>query len=685
MSSERGDCRTMLRGILALMMLVALAARAEEPRYEIAARKSVMVAMSDGVKLATDVHLPARSGATVEGRFPVILSRTPYGKGGSMQECDPQYYVPYGYVVVRQDTRGRGESQGIWHWMTDDRQDGYDTVEWIAQQPWCDGKIGMVGCSYVGATQHLAAMARPPHLTTIIPHDPSINHGIGATIYGGAFRLRVWDWIFDSAASGSRQARDPGMKAALEQMSKDRRHYLLNLPLRRGLTPLAIASEYEGMLLDMMNHRINDEFWRFSNIIQYVGEHKDVPVFMIGGWYDLFSSSTTETYMALKKTIQGPVYLVMGPWIHHMHGRSHGQVDFGSEAAVAMTHVRRVWFDRWLKGIESGFGTEAPFRTRVRIFVMGTGDGHKTADGKLFHGGTWRDVPDYPPPDARATNFYLQGDGRLATTPPAQETSSTMFEFDPKNPVPTIGGCTCCARQIMTDGAWNQWGGPHTWTWPLPVPLSARNDVIVFMTPPLEEDTEIIGPVRVKLWVSSSAVDTDFTAKLIDVYPSSRDFPAGFDLIMGDGILRARYRESDTVEKLMTPGEIYPFDIKLDPCCNVFKKGHRIRVDVSSSNFPRFDVNPNTGEPANSNRRTIIAHNTIYHDREHPSHIILPLMPLGAGEAGKPAAGGADTRRMSQSSSVSGPAGLARPAKEHLRVVRMDRRQAAGRIRHREN
>jgi hypothetical protein len=260
------------------------------------------------------------------------------------------------------------------------------------------------------------------------------------------------------------------------------------------------------------------------------------------------------------------------------------------------------------------------------MFVMGTGDGHKTKDGKLYHGGSWRDASDYPPPEANATKYYLHGDGSLASTAPTNRASSTTFEFDPKNPVPTVGGCTCCARQIMTDGAWNQWGGKHTWTWPVPIPLSARNDVVVFMTPPLEQDTEIIGPISVKLWASSSAVDTDFTAKLIDVYPSNRDFPAGFDLIMGDGIIRARFRDSDKEEKMMTPGEIYEFNIKLDPCCNVFKKGHRIRVDVSSSNFPRFDVNPNSGEPLNNNRRMITAVNTIYHDSQHPSHIVLPLM-----------------------------------------------------------
>ncbi|NLF71197.1 MAG: CocE/NonD family hydrolase [Candidatus Anammoximicrobium sp.] len=604
-----------------------------ESGYEVLARQNVMVPMRDGVKLATDIYLPARNGAAVEGRFPVVLSRTPYGKVATIAECHPKHYVPFGYIVVRQDTRGRGGSEGIWHWMSDDRQDGYDAIEWIAEQPWSDGKIGMMGCSYVGATQHLAAMTRPPHLTTITPADPSINHGIGATIYGGAFRLRVWDWIFDNAAEGSRQARDPAMRAALEQQSKDRRHYLLNLPLRRGLTPLRIASEYEDMLIDMLEHRRNDEFWRFSNIIQYAGEHKDLPVFMIGGWYDLFSSGTTETWLALRKTIQGPVHLIMGPWIHHMQGRSHGQVDFGPDAVVDMSAMRRAWFDRWLKNGGGDLHQNVPFRTPVRMFVMGTGDGHKTEAGLLYHGGYWRDEADYPLPRAKPTNYYLHAGGGLSPEPAAEKKASTAFQFDPRNPVPTIGGCTCCARKIMTDGAWNQWGGEHTWAWPVPLPLSARNDVVVFTTPPLAEDTEIIGPIHVKLWASSSAVDTDFTAKLIDVYPSSPDFPAGFDLIMGDGIIRARYRDSDQQEKLMTPGEVYPFHIKLDPCCNVFKKGHRIRVDVSSSNFPRFDVNPNTGEPANDYRRMITAVNTIYHDAERPSHILLPLVPRAEARA----------------------------------------------------
>ena len=446
----------------------------QQPKYEVLAHKDVMVPMRDGVRLATDIYVPARNGVPVEGRWPVVLSRTPYGKSGAAAKS----YVPHGYVVVQQDTRGRGGSEGTWHWMTDDRQDGYDAVEWIAAQAWSNGKIGMLGCSYVGATQHLAAMAKPPHLTTIIPSNPSINHGGGSTIYGGAFRLRVWNWIIRNVARGSSQARDPATKEVLLQQARDWQHYLRNLPLREGLTPLRVAPEYESMLLDMMRHRRNDEFWRFSNIVDYAAEHKDLPVFMVGGWYDLFSSSTTETYMALKRTIGGPVHMIMGPWLHCANGRSHGQVDFGPDAVVDSVAMHRAWFDRWLKDDPSGFDRKVPFRTPVRIFVMGTGDGHKTEAGLLYHGGAWRDEAEYPLARAVPTSFFFQPGGGLARQTPTAPQSSTSFEFDPRNPVPTVGGCTVGSKKIMVDGAWNQWGGEHTWSWPVPLPLSARNDEI---------------------------------------------------------------------------------------------------------------------------------------------------------------------------------------------------------------
>jgi putative CocE/NonD family hydrolase len=225
------------------------------------------------------------------------------------------------------------------------------------------------------------------------------------------------------------------------------------------------------------------------------------------------------------------------------------------------------------------------------------------------------------------TAWYLQPEGRLAPATPPEHGGSTAYEFDPRNPVPTIGGNISSGDDILLQGAWDQRGGKHVWNWQQPIPLSARNDVIVFQSEPLLADLEVTGELKVELWVSSLAVDTDFTAKLIDVYPPSVDFPGGFDLNIGDAIKRARFRDSLAEEKLMEPGEIYKVTIPLYPTSNVFKRGHRIRVDISSSNFPRFDVNPNTGEPLNNHRRMETATNTIYHSEKYASRIILPTVP----------------------------------------------------------
>jgi putative CocE/NonD family hydrolase len=253
----------------------------------------------------------------------------------------------------------------------------------------------------------------------------------------------------------------------------------------------------------------------------------------------------------------------------------------------------------------------------------------------LNHGGAWRDEHEWPLERAKATAFYLHAGGKLSATVPESNGGATSFQFDPAHPVPTIGGNISSGNDILLQGAWDQRGGEHVWNAPEPIPLSARNDVLVFRSDPLPEDIEVTGELVVRLWASSSAVDTDFTAKLVDVYPASGDYPGGFDLNIADGIVRARYRESLKREILMEPGQVYPFEIKLYPTSNVFKKGHRIRVDISSSNFPRFDVNPNTGEPLNDNRRTAVATNTIYHDPSHPSHIVLPLVPAaGAAVSG---------------------------------------------------
>lgn len=624
-----GRLTLMWKGSLfAVALMVGLpVASAAEAQYEVTIEKDVMVPMRDGVRLATDIYLPTKDGAVIDEKLHTILERRPYNKDGC--GSSGRYYAARGYAFVGQDTRGRYKSEGVWHMLTDDGPDGVDAAAWIGKQPWSNGRIGMIGTSYVGGTQHAMAMAKAPELVTIIPVDAMSNLGYASMRNGGAFELRFWNWIMFCSPRGSRQSRDPGTAAVLKEMMDNRKAYLRKLPLRRGTTPLKLAPEYEDWLVEAMKHGANDSFWEQNNIIDYPERYKDIPVYLVGGWYDSWGSNTTANYMTLSKTIRGPVYLIMGPWIHgRQNASSHGQVSFGKEAAIP-DHLgwRLEWYDHWLKDIDNKVGKEAPFATPVRIFVMGTGDGSKTADGKLNHGGYWRDEHEWPLARTRYTEYYLQADGGLSPQRPETKEASTDFVFDPHNPVPTIGGNISSGNEIMLQGAWDQRGGDHIWNSKEPIPLSARNDIVVFQSEPLEQDVEVTGEIVVKLWASSSAVDTDFTAKLLDVYPPNPDFPGGFDMNIGDGIIRARFRDSIEREELMKPGTAYEFTIKLYPTSNVFKKGHRIRVDISSSNFPRFDINPNTGEPLNDHRRVITATNTIYHDSEHPSHILLPVIP----------------------------------------------------------
>lgn len=593
--------------------------------------RDVMVPMRDGVRLAADIYFPARDGQRLPGKFPAILERTPYNKEGRFHGL-PAYpwqrsFASRGYVCISQDTRGRFKSEGVWHMMTDDVADGCDTARWLTSQPWSDGGFAMIGTSYVGGTQHAMALSGAPGLRTIIPVDAVANAGYFGMRYGGAFELRFMNWIFAMAApEGSRAARDPATRTVLEETASNVRQYVRSLPIRKGMTPIRLAPEYEEWLTFAMSHGENDEYWKQPgfNVVDQVEAYQDLPVLLVGGWYDSWGRQTTMTYEALARAKRGPIKMILGPWIHGMHMLSvHGEADFGEAAALDSFEFRLRWYDRWLKDTRNGIGNDAP----VRIFVMGGGSEKMGTDGRHHHGGVWRDEYEWPLARTRFTPFYLHGDGSLSTTPPADAHSSTSYDFDPRDPVPTIGGNLSSAAEIALQGAWDQRVGEHIWNATGDLPLSARRDVLVFMTPPLTEDVEVTGPIDVKLWASSSAPDTDFTAKLIDVHPPSPDYPAGIDMNLEDGIIRARFRNSLERAELMRPGEIYQFIIQLYPTSNLFKAGHRIRLDISSSNFPRFDVNPNTGEPLNDHRRMTVASNTIYHDRAHPSHVILPLIP----------------------------------------------------------
>ncbi len=595
----------------------------------------VMVPMRDGVKLATDLYFPTKKGKRISGKLPAILVRTPYSKTrGYPENTSAIYFTSHGYVTVYQDTRGRYNSEGIWHMLDDDGVDGYDTGKWMVKQSWSNGKYGMYGTSYVGGTQHAMALENSPGLTTIIPVDAMSNLGYYSMRYDGAYELRFWNWIHWAGQGGGRQSRDPAIKQMLADFIEveNRRKYLKLFPVRKGTTPLKFMPEYEDWLVNAMKEGGNTDFWKQNNIRDYTKNYKDIPVYLVGGWYDSWGVNTTENYMALNKSIKGPVYMIMGPWIHGQQGNySHGQVSFGNDAAIPDPLAWRMeWYDHWIKGEKTAVGKKDPYKTNVRIFVMGTGDGHMTEDTLLYHGGSWRNENEWPLMRTSYTPYYFHADGSASIKKPTQKNSSTDFVSDPDDPVPAIGGNTSSGSGILLQGAWDQKGGDHVWNWPLPIPLSARNDVLVFQTDPLQEDVEVTGEIRVKFWASSSALDTDFTAKLVDVYPPNTDYPGGFDLNIGDGIMRARYRDSRTEEKLMTPSDVYEFEVRLYPTSNVFKKGHRIRVDLAGSNFPRFDVNPNTGEPLNENRRTMKAINTIYHDKSRPSHILLPVIPGGS-------------------------------------------------------
>ena len=611
---------------------------------DVVVARNHFVRMRDGIGLATDIYLPARDSQPLQHAFPVILVRTPYDKT-TRTRTEGIYYARQGYAFVSQDVRGRFGSQGQWRLLSDDGRDGADTCNWIGRQPWSTGRIGMQGVSYDGGVQHALALHGCKYLKTVVPIDAMSNPGYAGMRYYGAFELRWLNWILTfGAPQGSHAARDPVILPLLEQARDSRMQILTNLPLRPGATPLRHAPEYERWLIAAMSHGGRDASWNYNNVVEQAGRYQDLPVCLIGGWYDSWAGATAANYTALAGRKSAPIKLIMGPWTHGGQMLSgHGQISFGAQAALPDRDAWvRIWFDRWLKGIKDDAGQAGWFASPVRIFVMGTGDGHKDGEGRLFHGGFWRDEQEWPLARARQTKFYLTGERKLTAERPAvtNPTCAITYTFDPHNPVPTIGGNISSGDGLMERGGWDQRGNTRIWNWPTPVPLRDRPDVLAFETESLEDDVEVTGPITVTVWASSSARDTDFTAKLIDEYPPSADWPDGFALNLGDGIVRARYRDSfpdafkngRADENFIVPHTPYRFVIRLYPTSNVFKRGHRIRLDISSSNFPRFDVNPNTAEPLGRNRQTRTAQNTIYCDSSRPSLVTLPIIPAGNGK-----------------------------------------------------
>ncbi|MGE0041878.1 MAG: CocE/NonD family hydrolase [Vicinamibacterales bacterium] len=621
-----GAAAALAAALLVVVLAPHGAAREQASTWDVVVERDIMVAMRDGVRMALDLYRPARDGVAVGDRLPVLLLRTPYNKGIDTLVGEARAFASHGYVVAVQDIRGRYKSEGAFTKYADlDSPDGYDTIEWLAAQPFSDGQVGMWGNSYEAHTQADAAKLAPPHLKTIVLNMGGMaNAWDHAVRHGGAFELgRELTWAFQEAR---RDSDDPVVRKHLEVETVE--PWYSALPFRPGLSPLAAAPAFEQYILDEMTRSDYDAFWQRPalNWKAHYAETSDIPMLHIGGWYDIFLRGTVENYVALSDLKTSPVRLLIGPWVHSGNERSYaGDVEFGPDAAMRDYlpgfHLR--WFDHFLKGRATGVERDKP----VRIFVMGTGDGHKDAKGRLFHGGAWRDSDSWPLPGTTYASYYFQADGGLTTeAPPAVgRTSATTYTFDPARPVPTLGGSV---SNRVKDGAYDQRErADFVGSRPPYLPLRSRNDVVVFQTPPLAEDVQVIGPIEVKVFVSSTAVDTDFAAKLVDVYPPSADFPSGFDMNLTDALVRASYRDDRTTRALITPGQVYELTIRPFPTANVFKKGHRIRVDISSSSFPRWDVNPNTGEPLGKNRRAVPADNTIYHDAARPSHIVLPIVP----------------------------------------------------------
>ena len=559
-----------------LHLITACAAAMAASSQPVVRSLHVQIPMRDGVHLAANVFLPGKP-----GRVPAILERTPYGKGTAITP-NYQALVDHGYAVVAEDVRGRYGSEGIFDPLRQESRDGDDTLNWIARQSWSNGRIGMTGGSYRGIVQWKAALTGNPHLKAIFPvvsgYDDYRDRFYST---GGAMKLgnRLL-WM-------SENLKAPGYQP-------DFSRYVLHLPLRTA--DIAATGWSTRMYREAAAHPAFDTFWRELSVKEQLDRIR-IPVFAVGGWYDNFVQSDLEAYAALHET-EGLNRVLIGPWPHNMSYQFPG-TDFGPQSHVPVRRLQIEWFDQWLMGKDTELASKPP----VKVFLMGSN--------------RWLEDEKWPPRDARAVAFYLDGEGRAnsmdgdgtLTERAPRHQAQDHYVFDPRDPVPTRGGAVCCNPKVFSWGPMDQ------------RPVERRNDVLVYTTRPLREDTDVIGPVRALLYVATSARDTDFTAKLVDVAPG------GYARNLTDGILRLRYRNSLELPEPAKEGEIYRITVDAGVTGNTFLKGHRIRLEISSSNFPRFDRNPNTGTLVATETRLLKAAQTVYHDREHPSRLVLMVMP----------------------------------------------------------
>ena len=591
--------RIMARLSLACWLIVTLnalvfaqAAAPATETFNVQVQSGLRAKMRDGVSLVADVYRP-KTEAKAEGKFPVLLIRTPYNRR------DPEsgfYLAARGYVVIQQDTRGRFASEGDFNPFRNEMNDGYDTIEWAAALPYSDGRVGMFGGSYIGATQMLAAAANPPHLVGIFPYITAAEYYEGWTYEGGA----LMQWFAESWTSGlvldtlMRKAGALNRPVQWAEQLPVEDYRLMNTPTGADVAPY---------FREWVEHETDDEFWRAVKIKDHYGKMK-VKALHAGGWHDIFSGGSIRNFMDMQKQAATPEAragqrLLFGPWAHaatSAEGKI-GDVTFGKQAVLDMNATIAAWYDYVMKGKQNEFASDTP----VKIFVMGDN--------------VWRSEKEFPLARTQYTKYFLhsdkgansvKGDGVLSTAMPKAE-AADKFEYDPMSPVRTIGGRLCCGG--LPPGPADQ------------RPNEARDDVLVYSTPPMVQDTEVTGFITLELYAATSAADTDFTAMMVDVDPS------GYARYLGDGIIRARFRNGTQKAEPITPNQATKYTIDLWATSNVFKAGHKLRDYVSSSNFPRFNRNLNTGEKTFGGTRMVKAQQTIYHDAEHPSALVLPIIP----------------------------------------------------------
>jgi len=590
----------------------ALRARAEtdsllsRPEFEVAVEKNAMVRMRDGKKLATDLYKPA-----AEGKFPVILIRTPYGK--DMSELKARFYARRGYVFAVQDCRGRFASEGSWNPFFDEPKDGYDTIEYLAAQPWSSGKVGMIGGSYLGWVQWWAAREAPPHLATIIPNvappDPYFNIPYE---YGSFFLLGAiwWADVLEQRATADLSGKAMGAIGEKRYANLLRHLPVIDLDEK-------VLGKKNRYWREWIKHPDNDSYWRRASFLEDLGNFK-APVYHQSGWFDGDGIGSKLNYLAMARSGGATQKLVLGPWGHTDAAVRRGPVDtdFGPNAIIDLEGSYLRWLDRWLKGIENGIDKEP----LVSLFVMNTN--------------RWLTGPSYPLPETKFTKLYLssggaantsKGDGRLAFDAPGAVSPPDGYVYDPADPTPDPG-----FYMTPEDLAEEE---PKDSTKTVSVEEERekvfayhgkvdeeRSDILVYETAPMSDSLVVAGPVSAVIYASSSAKDTDFFVRLSVIDEKGRVFP------LVHGTIRARYRESFSKPTLLAPGEIYEYRLDLWQTGITIPKGRKLRVEVASASFPTFSRNLNTGKHNETETKFVKATQKIHHDAKYPSHVLLPVI-----------------------------------------------------------